>query len=75
MKKIPYYPINEYWNYHGTKLMTHTWEPPKNVKPKAVLIFFHSLNGHTGTSGELASHLVGDGYIMTGYDYVNFGQS
>ena len=55
--------------------MTHTWEPPKNVKAKAVVIFLHSLNGHTGTSGELANHLVSDGYIMTGYDFVNFGQS
>lgn len=53
-KDIPYFPINEYWDYHGTKLMTHTWEPPSHIKRKGVIVFLHSLNGHTGTFGEFA---------------------
>jgi hypothetical protein len=50
-KEIPYFPINEYWDYHGTKIMTHTWEPRPNVRRKAVIVFHHSLNGHIGTFG------------------------
>lgn len=74
-KEIPYFPHNEYWNYHGTKLMTHTWEPPLHKKRKAIVVFLHSLNGHTGTFGEVASALAAEGYLMTGFDFVNFGQS
>jgi alpha-beta hydrolase superfamily lysophospholipase len=53
--------------------MTYLWEP--TAQPKAIVIFFHSLNGHIGMCGELARQLVGRGIIMAGYDFKNFGQS
>jgi hypothetical protein len=53
-KDIPFFPLSEYWDYHGVKLMMHFWEPPARIKPKAVVVFFHSLNGHTAMCGELA---------------------
>lgn len=74
-KDIPFFPINEYWDYHGVKLMMHFWEPPENVKPRAVVVFFHSLNGHASMCGELAKELAKDGIVVAGYDFKNFGQS
>jgi hypothetical protein len=53
--------------------MTHYWEPHSGVKPKAVVIFFHSLNGHTSLCGEMARSLASDGIITAGYDFINFG--
>ncbi len=73
MRDIPFFPIKQQWDYHGTKLMTHYWEPHSGVKPKAVVIFFHSLNGHTSLCGEMARSLASDGIITAGYDFINFG--
>lgn len=50
-KAFPTFPNESVWNYHGLKLMTYTWQPPSHVKPKAVIICFHGLNGHTGLCG------------------------
>jgi alpha-beta hydrolase superfamily lysophospholipase len=54
--------------------MTHTWEPHQQ-SPRAVVIFMHSLNGHTALCGELAKELTAAGMVVTGYDFKNFGQS
>lgn len=74
-KQIPFFPVKEYWDYHGLKLMTHLWEPAKGVKHRAVVVFFHSLNGHASMCGEMARQLAANGIVVAGYDFVNFGES
>lgn len=51
MKNIPFFPMLEVWDYFGIRLMMHFWEPPQTVKPRALLVFLHSLNGHTSMCG------------------------
>lgn len=49
--------------------MMHFWEPPQGVKPRAVLVFLHSLNGHTSMCGEMAQDLARNGIIVAGFDF------
>lgn len=55
MGQFPAYPIQYHWNYEGANHAVYFWEP--SAKPKAVLIDFHGLNGHTGLSGHMAEKL------------------
>ena len=51
-KQFPKYPIQYEWLNNNEKYAAYFWEPKQ--KPKAVLINFHALNGHTGLSGRFA---------------------
>lgn len=55
-------------------MKTYRWEPDRK-KPKAVIILYHSLNGHTNMYGNLAKTLAKKGYLITGIDLPNFGKS
>jgi alpha-beta hydrolase superfamily lysophospholipase len=58
----------------GLKLFSQSWRPV-GEEPRAVLIVVHGLRDHSSRYGELAEHLVGQGFAVYAFDLRGHGRS
>jgi acylglycerol lipase len=58
----------------GLKLFSQSWRPV-GEEPRAVLIVMHGLRDHSSRYGELAEHLVGQGFAVYAFDLRGHGRS
>lgn len=58
----------------GLQLFSQSWRP-EGEEPRAVLIVVHGLRDHSSRYGELAEHLVGQGFAVYAFDLRGHGRS
>jgi acylglycerol lipase len=58
----------------GLQLFSQSWRPVSE-EPRAVLIVVHGLRDHSTRYGELAEHLVGQGFAVHAFDLRGHGHS
>jgi len=58
----------------GLQLFSQSWRPA-GEEPRAVLIVVHGLRDHSSRYGELAEHLVGQGFAVYAFDLRGHGHS
>ena len=58
----------------GVQLFSQSWRPV-GEEPRAVLIVVHGLRDHSSRYGELAEHMVGQGFAVHAFDLRGHGRS
>ncbi|XXF76956.1 lysophospholipase [Myxococcaceae bacterium GXIMD 01537] len=58
----------------GLRLLSQSWRPV-DEEPRAALIVMHGLRDHSNRYGELAEHLVGQGFAVHAFDLRGHGRS